>query len=177
MYTGQFPKLAVERAGDPPPVTFEDGDGREIALRAFGDGPVDDEREALLDMYLDFDPSERSLGIPPVREPKIRTWLDQFLDGYCVVAWHGERAIGQAVLIEDDYGNHELAIFVHQDYHGAGIGTHLVETLLAYGKRQGVEGVWLLVERENRPARKLYEDVGFTVTDDRNHAVVMARSL
>lgn len=177
MYTGQFPEPAVERTGDLPPVTFEDDEGREIALRAFGDGPVEDEYEALVDLYLDFDPSERSLGIPPVREPKIRTWLDQILSDYCVVAWHGERAIGQAVLIEDDCGNHELAIFIHQDYHGAGIGTQLIETLLGYGRRQGVEAVWLLVERENRPARHLYEDVGFTVAEDRNHAVVMARAL
>lgn len=177
MYTGEFPKRGVERTNNPPPDDFEDGEGREIALRVFGTGPVADEREALLDMYLDYDPGERSLGIPPVRESKIRKWLDQLLDGYCVVAWHAERAVGQAVLIEDEHGNYELAIFVHQDYHGVGIGTRLVEALLAYGTRQGVSNVWLLVERENRPARNLYEDVGFTVTDDRNHAVVMALSL
>lgn len=177
MYTGSFPRPDAARSRRGPPVDFEDGDGREIALRAFGDGPLSDERDALLDMYLDYDPAERSLGIPPVREDKLRTWLDRLLEGYCVLAWHDERPVGQAVLLEDGHGNHELAVFIHQDYHHAGIGTRLVETLLAYGKRRGVEDVWLLVEGENRPARNLYEDVGFTITDDRNHAVVMALSL
>lgn len=177
MYTGRFPRPDFESSWRGPPVDFEDGDGREIALRAFGNGPVGGEWEALLDMYLDYDPSERSLGIPPLQESKIRTWLDRLLDGYCVVAWHDERAVGQAVLLEDKHGTHEMAVFVHQDYHHTGIGTRLIEALLAYGKRQGVEDVWLLVERENRPARNLYNDIGFTVTEDQNHAVVMALSL
>lgn len=177
MYTGSFPRPVSLRFGRGPPVDFEDDDGREIALRAFGDGPVDDEREALVDLYVAFDPSQRSLGIPPVRESKIREWQDVLLDGYCVVAWHGERAVGQAVLVEDKHGNHELAIFIHQDYHHAGIGTRLMKALLAYGKRQGVDDVWLLVEQDNRPAKQLYNDLGFTVTEEQGHAVMMATSL
>ncbi|WP_336136406.1 GNAT family N-acetyltransferase [Natronomonas amylolytica] len=177
MYTGRFPRPGSIRTRRGPPVDFEDDAGREIALRAFGDGPVDDERDALVDMYLGFDPSHRSLGIPPVRESRIRKWQDKLLGGYCVLAWHRERAVGQAVLVEDEHGAHELAIFVHQAYHHAGIGTRLMKALLAYGKRQGVEDVWLLVERSNRPARRLYDDVGFVVTEDQGHAVVMAMSL
>jgi ribosomal protein S18 acetylase RimI-like enzyme len=84
---------------------------------------------------------------------------------------------GQAVLVEDKHGNHELAIFIHQDYHHAGIGTRLMKALLAYGKRQGVDDVWLLVEQENRPAKQLYDDLGFTVTEEQGHAVMMATSL
>ncbi|QLD85087.1 GNAT family N-acetyltransferase [Natronomonas halophila] len=177
MYTGRFPRLTLGRSRHAPPVDFEDDEGRAIALRTFGNDPVDDEREALVDMYLAFDPAERSLGVPPIRESRIRTWQGRILDGYCVLAWDDERAIGQAVLVEDEHTNHELAVFIHQDYHHAGIGTHLVEALLAYGKDQGVDNVWLLVEHENEPARQLYDDVGFTVTDDEDHAVVMALSL
>ncbi|MFT4882828.1 MAG: ribosomal protein S18 acetylase RimI-like enzyme [Natronomonas sp.] len=177
MYTGPFPRPDAAQSRRGPPIDFEDDDGREIALQAFGDGPVDDEREALVDMYVDFDPSERSLGIPPRTESKIRRWQDQLLSDYCVVAWHDERAVGQAVLIEDKHGNYELAIFVHQEYHHVGIGTRLIEALLAYGKQQGVENVWLLVEQSNRPAKQLYDDVGFNLTEDQGHAVVMARSL
>lgn len=177
MYTGHFPELGFGRTRHAPPVTFEDEAGREIAIRVYGEGPVDDEYEALVDMYLDFDPAQRSLGIPPRTEARIREWQDRILGDHCVVAWHDDRPVGQAVLVEDEFGNHELAIFVHQAYHHAGIGTRLVEALLAHGEREGVDNVWLLVEGGNEPARRLYDDAGFTVTDDEDHALVMALSL
>ncbi|WP_313696213.1 GNAT family N-acetyltransferase [Halorarum halobium] len=60
---------------------------------------------------------------------------------------------------------HELAIFVHQDYRGAGVGTRLLETLCSYGERVGVEDVRLLVERHNRPAIRLYDGIGFETTE------------
>lgn len=165
MYGGRFPPLGRDHV-EPPPLSFDDESGRRIEIRVHGDGPVPDETEALVDLYLDFDPQYRSLGIPPTREDDVREWLDVVLADHCVVAWHGDRAVGQAVLVESDGDEYELAVFVHQDYHGAGIGTRLVEALLAYGRERGVRHVWLLVERDNRLAVALYRDVGFVVTDD-----------
>lgn len=151
-----------------PPRRFADGEGREIAVREYGSHHGhDEEREELVEMYLDFAPEDRAQGIPPVGEERIRRWLDVLLggDGFNVVAWHDARAVGHATLVSDE-GAYELAIFVHDEYQNAGIGTRLLEALLGLGERHGVERVWLSVERWNDPAIALYEKVGFEHTGE-----------
>ncbi|MFB6153695.1 MAG: N-acetyltransferase family protein [Halodesulfurarchaeum sp.] len=145
-----------------PPRTITDGDDREIELLEY-----DGHREALIRMYDDFDPADRAQGIPPVGRERIDNWLDHLLgeDSYNVIARHGDGVVGHATLVGDEEGSYELAIFVHQDYQGAGIGTELLETLLGYGVEQGVKRVWLTVERWNRPAINLYKKVGFETSD------------
>ena len=147
-----------------PPLTFEDGEGRTIEIRTYaGD---DAEFEALVAMYDAFDSGDRAQGIPPGGEAAVRSWLETILGGDCrnVVAWHGDDAAGHATLVRDD-GSYELAIFVLQEYQGAGIGTRLMEALLGHGAATGVERVWLTVERWNRPAVALYKKTGFEITD------------
>lgn len=177
MYGGYYPPPASSATVSYPPVSFVDQTGRDIDLRVYGDGPVETELDALVGMYLDFDPAHRTLGIPPAEEGRIRAWLEGLPDGYCVVAWEGNRAAGQAILLEDGSGGYELAIFLHQDYHRAWIGTYMMWSLFSYGKRQGVERVWLLVERENRVAVNLYHDVGFVITDTRGSDIEMSIDL
>jgi len=161
---------------EPPPITFEDREGRRIEVRAHcGD---DAEREALVDMYVAFDPADRAQGIPPSEEGRIRSWLDSILGDPCcnVLAWHGDRVIGHATLVPDDDA-YELAIFVLQAYQGAGIGTHLIEALLGHGEREGVEKVWLTVERWNRPAVGLYEKIGFETAGSESFELEMVLRL
>ncbi|WP_276299210.1 GNAT family N-acetyltransferase [Halorussus lipolyticus] len=138
-----------------PPLSFDDKEGREIAIR-----PYDGEFEAVVEMYTDFAPSDRAQGIPPATESRVRDWFENLLDGLNVVAWHDDRAVGHATLVPDEDA-HELAIFVHQDYQRAGIGSKLMQGLLGYGQVNGVEKVWLTVERWNHAAVNLYESVGF----------------
>jgi ribosomal protein S18 acetylase RimI-like enzyme len=127
-------------------------------------------------MYLDFDPADRAQGIPPVKEEPIREWLDTILDDDCVnvVAKHEDTVAGHATLVPDNDGEHELAIFVLQAYQGAGIGTALVETLLGRGQAEGIDHVWLTVERWNEPAIALYEKVGFETSSAESFEVEMA---
>jgi len=143
-----------------PPVSFVDAEGREIVVRAF-DGD-DDERAALVEMYTAFDPADRAQGIPPSGESAVRNWLDTILGADChnVIAWHGDEAVGHATLVPDT-DDHELAIFVLQAYQEAGIGTRLIQGLLGHGRANGVETVWLTVERWNHAAVSLYEKIGF----------------
>lgn len=165
MYGGRFPPFGHAEVFASPPLTFFDREGRVIDLRMYGDGPVDDECEALVDLYLDFDPRHRSLGLPPISEEKIRYWQDRLLEGLCVLAWHEETLAGQATLLETGPEECELVVFLHQAYHGAGIGTRLLEALLSSGREAGVRRVWLVVERNNRAAVNLYYDVGFVIAD------------
>ncbi|GGL69643.1 GNAT family N-acetyltransferase [Halocalculus aciditolerans] len=160
-----------------PPVEFDDGDGRPIEIRAAAEG--DDVFEALVAMYDDFDPADRAQGLPPLREDRVRGWLETLLDGEAlnVVAWHDEQAAGHATLVPDGSGASELAIFVHQDYQGAGVGSNLIAGLLGYGAANGVEKVWLTVERWNRPAVALYEKVGFETAEAESFELEMTLRL
>ncbi|MXR52699.1 GNAT family N-acetyltransferase [Halovenus sp. WSH3] len=156
--------MSVEYPDEPvdgfptPPRTVTDREGREIELtRADGD------TEDLVEMYLDFEEEDRAQGIPPTKEPDIREWLDAVMtdDGLNVIARNEGNAVGHVMLVSDSDGAYELAIFVLQPYQGAGIGTALVETALGAAAEEGIDRVWLSVERWNKPAVNLYEKIGF----------------
>jgi len=146
--TEQFP---------PPPHSVVDDEGRDIEIRVF-----DGETEAMLEMYRTFDPADRTQGIPPRSESRLVEWVETLTgEGLNVLAWHGDCVVGHAVLMPMDERRWELAIFVHSDYQKAHIGTQLLECLFGYGQQQGVERVWLSVERHNSVALSLYESLGF----------------
>jgi len=147
-----------------PPTPVEDREGRSITVRRYDEKR---DREALEAMYEAFDPADRAQGIPPTGEDRIADWLDSITGSGTVnvVATHDDAAVGHATLVPDGEVTAELAIFVLQDYQGAGIGTHLLETLLGAGRAAGFERVWLSVERWNEPAISLYEKVGFEPSD------------
>ncbi|MFB6123327.1 MAG: N-acetyltransferase family protein [Haloferacaceae archaeon] len=158
-----------------PPVTYTDQEGREIEIRRFD---ADQDFEPLVEMYDAFDPADRAQGIPPAREDRIREWLEDITADDClnVVAWHGDTAAGHATLVPDDDAS-ELAIFVLQEYQQAKNGTRIIETLLGYGREEGVEKVWLTVERWNSPAVNLYEKVGFETSNAESFELEMGLRL
>lgn len=166
---------------DPPPVAFDDMAGRRVDIRRFGDRLPDAtaERDALVEMYVRFDPVDRAQGIPPTSEPAIRDWLDTLFvdDAVNVLAWADGAVRGHAVLVPDDEGAAELAIFVDQSMQGAGVGTRLIRALLGAGVEDGVDRVWLTVERWNRAAIALYTGVGFETTSAGSFDLEMALRL
>jgi ribosomal protein S18 acetylase RimI-like enzyme len=171
-----------ERAGSLPelPLSFTDEEGREIEIRAFQNEPENRDGgaafEAVVEMYADFDPADRAQGIPPATEERVREWFTGLLEGLNVVAWHGDRAVGHATLVPDGDAS-ELAIFVHQDYQRAGIGSKLIRGLLGHGRVEGVEKVWLSVERWNHAAVNLYESVGFETYSTESFEIEMGLRL
>jgi ribosomal protein S18 acetylase RimI-like enzyme len=164
---GEFPR---------PPITFEDREGRTVEVSAMARDPTTADIEPVVAMYDTFDPADRAQGVPPVGEERVRDWFDTLLsaDSYNVVAWVDDEAVGHATLVPDADDAYELAIFVHQDYQGAGIGTHLIEGLLGHGQAHGVERVWLTVERWNQPAVNLYKKVGFETASAESFELEMA---
>lgn len=165
---------AVAGPYDPPPRSFEDREGRPIDVERYRG-----EFEPLVEMYLRFDPEDRAQGIPPIGEAEIRRWLEGLTAPDCVnvVAWHGEVPVGHAILVPDRGDASELAIFVVGDYQNAGIGTELIRGLLGAGREDGVERVWLTVERWNQAAVALYRKVGFEPTGDGGFELEMAARL
>lgn len=85
-------------------------------------------------------------------------------EGLNGVAIHAGRVVGHAVLMADRHGTYELAIFVHQDYQGAGIGARLIEAVLQVGRERGVRRVWLTVEPWNTRAIAAYRRADFRRT-------------
>lgn len=172
--TVRFPEETVD--GFPtPPRTVTDAEGREIQLRQV----THDDSDELTAMYLDFDPEDRAQGIPPGDEDSIREWLEIVMTGGALntVAAHDGSPVGHVMLVPDGDDSYELAIFVLQSYQGAGIGTGLVRTALGLAQREGIERVWLTVERWNRPAIGLYEKIGFERTGDDSFELEMSLRL
>ena len=159
-----------------PPIAFTDGEGRDVEIREY-DGS-ETSYEALVSMYDSFDPSDRAQGIPPGGESRVREWLDAILTDDClnVIAWCEGSVAGHATLVPDDEA-YELAIFVHQTYQRAGIGTRLIRGLLGCGQAAGIERVWLTVERWNRAAVSLYEKIGFETSNTESFELEMALRL
>ncbi|MFB6270242.1 MAG: N-acetyltransferase family protein [Halobacterium sp.] len=156
-----------------PPVTFTDGDGREVDVRPYRERDF----EGLVAMYDDFDSSQRAQGTPPLGEDAVRDWLREVLDGVNVVARTDGRVVGHVMFVPDDTGRHELAIFVHQDYQGAGVGTKLLAVGLEHARSEGVEYVWLSVEAWKRDAQRLYQRAGFSTVNPMGASHRMSRYL
>jgi len=155
-----------------PSLTVTDSEGRPIRIEPSGA----DDAEALVEMYRTFDPADRAQGIPPIDEDAIRDWLGTLLseESINVVARHDGSVVGHAILVPDRDEAYELAVFVLSEYQGAGIGTHLLEGLLGRGQHEGVEKVWLTVERWNDPAIALYRKLGFEASNSESFELEMA---
>jgi ribosomal protein S18 acetylase RimI-like enzyme len=159
--------------GSRPVPTVEDDRGREVQFLPYQERDFD----ALVRLYRVFDPNQRSQGVPPVGEQDIREWLGQVLDGPSVLAWDGGQVVGHVLFLPDDEGEHELAIFVHQEYQRAGIGSALLETGLEYARGQGVTTVWVSVARGNRAAQRLCRGAGFRFDEPSGLTFRMSRRL
>jgi GNAT superfamily N-acetyltransferase len=155
---GSTEDTTVEKGTFPtPPVQFIDDEERHIHVHVYDDGVGD-----LRSMYRKFDDESRAQGMPPRGSDRIETWLEEILvDGLHLAASHGDIVVGHAMLLPITESRYELAIFVRPDYQLAGIGSQLIRTLLGYGQTEGVESVWLSVDRNNRVAKHLYQSVGF----------------
>ena len=167
---------AVAGRFETPPITFTDGEGREVEIREY-DG-TEASYEALVSMYDSFDPSDRAQGIPPGGESRVREWLDAILTDDClnVVAWCEGSVAGHATLVPDDEA-YELAIFVHQTFQRAGIGTRLFAGGVGGGEGAGIGGGWLAVEGWNGAAVWRYEKIGFETSNTESFEREMALRL
>lgn len=155
------------------PFAITDDRGREIEIRAYRD----DEFAALVEMYDDFDQSQRAQGVPPRSVDGIRAWLDDILGGPNVVAVHQGQIVGHVSFVPDGTGRHELAIFVHQAYQQAGIGSHLMAGGLGHAKQVGVGYVWLSVEKGKRYQQRFYSRAGFDAVNPMGMTTRMSRTL
>lgn len=156
-----------------PPTTVTDAHDRTIEIRPSDTADYD----SLVSMYDEFDQSQRAQGVPPLATEDIRDWLDDILGGVNVVACHEGRVIGHVGFVEDGTGRHELAIFVHQDYQQAGVGSRLLAAGLGHARECDVCYVWLSVEKSKRYQQRFYNRAGFSAVNPFGFDMRMSRSL
>lgn len=116
-----------------------------------------------------------------VEKPELRVYTDDFgsrRGDNCLVAEAGGRVVGAVwTRIMDDYGHVDddtpsFAISLYREYRGQGIGTGLMREMLSLLRSQGFKRASLAVQKANYAVR-LYEKVGFSVTDENDEEYIM----
>lgn len=139
---------------------FFDRTGRPIVVRPLRA----DDRDRLVAMYEAVESA--TLGVPPERRETRERWLDDLRErGWNLVARDGDRAVGHIGVAPADATAPEFVVFVHDAYHGRGIGTELVEQAVAHAADRDHEALTLLVEAGNRRAISVFTNVGFEVVE------------
>ncbi len=126
---------------------------------------------------------------PPAREiiyqPELKIYYENFGTGeadYCIVADDDSRVIGAVwTRIMSDYGHVDddtpsFAISLYNEYRGQGIGTRMMNEMLALLKEKGYKQASLAVQKANYAVR-LYEKVGFKIVDENEEEFIMVCEL
>jgi ribosomal protein S18 acetylase RimI-like enzyme len=92
---------------------------------------------------------------------RLKNWLD---DGFQFFALEDDKFAGYIAAIKSEKDKNSLQIvelFVDPAYQGKSFGTKLVEKMIALAKENNFFGIIVQTEKENIPAQKLYEKLGF----------------
>jgi GNAT superfamily N-acetyltransferase len=130
------------------------------------------DRPKLESMYGTFEPRGAAEGLPPVRTEKAFRWLVHLGEHtHSLVAFSDSaetQIAGHVILAPGVDGEVELALFVHQDFRGRGVGLALARAAVEAARRRGYRRIWLTVSPGNKPALRVYENCGFRVTPGRS---------
>lgn len=119
-----------------------------------------------------------------VKKPELQVYVSGFgkKDDCCLVAEVDGKIIGAVwTRIMNDYGHNDdstpsFAISLYEDFRGQGIGTALMEEMLALLRERGHKRASLSVQKANA-AYRLYLRVGFTVVDENEEEYIMVCDL
>lgn len=123
------------------------------------------DRPALEAMYAAFEPKAEALGLPPLRAEDTARWLDGLSAFPNFLAREGDRVVGHGAVCADG-DSAEVAVFVHQDFRGRGIGRRLLNELIAEARRLGLRRVWGIAAPDNIPMLRLAYSCGFIPGDE-----------
>jgi putative acetyltransferase len=136
-------------------------DGREVTLRSLA---VDD-KERLLTMFSSMSESALRWGMPPYTRDRIERWFAGIQDMIGVVALDGDRIVGGSMIFRQASPRRksigDLIIYLHQGFHGVGLGTAITKQILALAQEQGMHRIGLEVVEDNKVAVHLYSKFGF----------------
>ena len=119
-----------------------------------------------------------------IRQPELQVYVSGFgkKDDHCLVAEVNGKIIGAVwTRIMNDYGHVDdttpsFAISLYKDFRGQGIGTVLMEEMLALLRKRGYKKASLSVQKENY-AYRLYLKIGFVVVEETDEEYIMVCDL
>jgi len=140
-------------------LVFRDRKGAVLTLRLYR--PED--RAKLVEMYENYNPEDRSFGLPPSSKNAIQAWLDYLeREGHLIVAEHDGKIVGHLALVpfnEDP----ELCMFISLKYQDRGIGQHMINFAIEFARTLGYRGIVLTTEKHNERALHVFRKAGFEV--------------
>ena len=116
-----------------------------------------------------------------VEAPELQVYIENFgarKHDKALIAEMNNKIIGAVwVRIMNDYGHIDdktpsFAISLYREYRGLGIGTKMMEKMLAILKTCGYERASLAVQKANY-AVKMYRKVGFEIVGENEHEYIM----
>ena len=119
-----------------------------------------------------------------IRQPELQVYVSDFgkKDDCCLVAEVNGIIVGAVwTRIMNDYGHVDdttpsFAISLYKDFRGQGIGTVLMEEMIALLRERGYQTASLSVQKENY-AYRLYLKVGFIVVEENEEEYIMVCDL
>jgi len=142
-------------------VVVRDRRGEEITIRQYEHSK---DREKLIEMYLNYDPQYRCLGLPPVNREAIKSWIDYLGEnGFTIIAEKDGRFVGHLVIVPTEKNEADLTIFIHQDYQNRGLGQEMMKLIIEYCRKAGFNAITLVTERTNARAIHVYRKLGFEI--------------
>lgn len=124
-----------------------------------------------------MEPPDRSV----INCPELQEYIAEFgkrqHDKALVAEVQGNVVGAVWVRVMNDYGHIDtdtpsLAVSVYREYRGQGIGTSLLNKLLAEEKAAGYSRISLSVQKDNYAVR-MYQKAGFTVVDESPEEYIM----
>lgn len=142
-------------------VDFALKDGRIVTVRSY----KSDDFEAMVSMFQQLSEEALRYGLPPYDRTRLQRWVSDVDDRVTLLTIDQGKVVGVATISGPWNprlkGVGEFVTYIHQDYHGKGLGTFLTKTILEEARRKGFHRVTLHVVADNVPAIKAYERVGF----------------
>ena len=138
-------------------------DGREVTLRLLEVSDAD----KLLHMFSTMSDDALEWGMPPYTEETINRWMSNIEKLIPLIAVFNEKIVGYASVFRHmhsrERGVSDMGIYLHQDFHGVGLGTVMTETILVIAKEQELHRIGLHVVEDNIAAVELYKKLGFMI--------------
>ncbi|MBS7008776.1 GNAT family N-acetyltransferase [Anaerostipes sp.] len=119
-----------------------------------------------------------------INDPALKIYIEDFgkEHDHCLCAEADGKIVGAVwTRIIPGYGNidddtPEFAISLYKEYRGKGIGTKLMQEMLALLKVKGYTKASLSVQKDNY-AFKMYQDLGFKIINETEEEFIMVNDL
>jgi RimJ/RimL family protein N-acetyltransferase len=136
--------------------------GRTVLIRKF---EIKD-KEQLIEMYESLSNETVRWALPPYTRERIESgWLSNLQNLLAIVAFYKDKIVGHAQIFKFPHprrkGTGDLIIYLHQDFHNAGLGTAMLRELIVLAKEAGLHRIGLSVVADNELAIRLYQKFGF----------------